>query len=173
MTLNLRHISFKRALEAAKEMSGLTNEEITNRSGLDAASVARYFNPNDSYEPSPQKIPNLCRALGNTITADWVSAQVEDMKPKHRIHDVAGLTDAVMQTTTNNGKLVGLAREIIADGNITPEEAKALQAKLKKNGLYVLNMAESLEPLAAGERGQIYRPGVQGPVNVEMQGEPQ
>ena len=76
MSMNLRHMGFNEALDAAKQRSGLTNEAIANRSSLSTAAVSRYFNKYDDYTPSPELIPLLCRALGNTIIADWIAAQV-------------------------------------------------------------------------------------------------
>ena len=73
MSMNLRHMGFNEALDAAKQRSGLTNEAIANRSSLSTAAVSRYFNKYDDYTPSPELIPVLCRALGNTIIADWIA----------------------------------------------------------------------------------------------------
>ena len=86
MSMNLRHMGFNEALDAAKQRSGLTNEAIANRSSLSTAAVSRYFNKYDDYTPSPELIPLLCRALGNTIIADWIAAQVEDMHGNEHHH---------------------------------------------------------------------------------------
>ena len=53
MSMNLRHMGFNEALDAAKQRSGLTNEAIANRSSLSTAAVSRYFNKYDDYTPSP------------------------------------------------------------------------------------------------------------------------
>ena len=105
MSMNLRHMGFNEALDAAKQRSGLTNEAIANRSSLSTAAVSRYFNKYDDYTPSPELIPLLCRALGNTIIADWIAAQVEDMHPATNITTTEDLTRAVMQATENTGIL--------------------------------------------------------------------
>ena len=49
MSMNLRHMGFNEALDAAKQRSGLTNEAIANRSSLSTAAVSRYFNKYDDY----------------------------------------------------------------------------------------------------------------------------
>ena len=41
MSMNLRHMGFNEALDAAKQRSGLTNEAIANRSSLSTAAVSQ------------------------------------------------------------------------------------------------------------------------------------
>lgn len=120
MSMNLRHMGFNEALDAAKQRSGLTNEAIANRSSLSTAAVSRYFNKYDDYTPSPELIPLLCRALGNTIIADWIAAQVEDMHPATNITTTEDLTRAVMQATENTGILNKKTLDAVADGELSP-----------------------------------------------------
>ena len=145
MSMNLRHMGFNEALDAAKQRSGLTNEAIANRSSLSTAAVSRYFNKYDDYTPSPELIPLLCRALGNTIIADWIAAQVEDMHPATNITTTEDLTRAVMQSPENT-----------ADGELSPSEAATIQAQFRANAKWNNEAADALDPLAGG---QVYRHG--------------
>ena len=147
MSMNLRHMGFNEALDAAKQRSGLTNEAIANRSSLSTAAVSRYFNKYDDYTPSPELIPLLCRALGNTIIADWIAAQVEDMHPATNITTTEDLTRAVMQATENTG---------ILNGELSPSEAATIQAQFRSNAKWNNEAADALDPLAGG---QVYRHG--------------
>ncbi|WP_302981629.1 helix-turn-helix domain-containing protein [Bilophila wadsworthia] len=156
MSMNLRHMGFNEALDAAKQRSGLTNEAIANRSSLSTAAVSRYFNKYDDYTPSPELIPVLCRALGNTIIADWIAAQVEDMHPATNITTTEDLTRAVMQATENTGILNKKTLDAVADGELSPSEAVAIQAQFRANAKWNNEAADALDPLAGG---QAYRHG--------------
>lgn len=147
---SLRHRSFKETLVEAKRLSKLTNTEISNMSGIQEAKVARYFSLYDRYMPSPEKIPALCRALGNTLIAEWVFTQVQEMNPKMEIVSIPDLTKAVMRATENTGKLNTLAIQAAEDGILSKEEAQDLQAQLFQNGKWNFKAAEALEPVARG-----------------------
>ena len=148
MSMNLRHMGFNEALDAAKQRSGLTNEAIANRSSLSTAAVSRYFNKYDDYTPSPELIPLLCRALGNTIIADWIAAQVEDMHPATNITTTEDLTRAVMQATENTGILNKKTLDAVADGELSPSEAATIQAQFRANAKWNNEAADALDPLA-------------------------
>lgn len=65
------------AMRHAKDVSGLTAEEIAAAAGLSAAVVRRYLQRGDGYEPGLSKIPALCRAMHNTVLIQWQQAQLE------------------------------------------------------------------------------------------------
>lgn len=65
------------ALRHAKDVSGLTAEEIARRAGLPARVVRSYLDRGADYEPGLGKLPGLCRALGNRVLLDWLAAQCE------------------------------------------------------------------------------------------------
>lgn len=145
---SLKHMSFKQALVYARALSGMTKEDIAEVAELPPASVARYFQQNDYYSPSPNLIPALCRAMGNTILADWITAQIEEMRPAQTIDGIDTLTQKVMGSTVNNGDLARLTRDVVSDGIITAEEAKALIGRIKANIKYLQELESGLEPLA-------------------------
>lgn len=162
---SLKHMSFKQALIYAKTLSGMTKEEIGEAADLQPASVARYFQQNDHYAPSPALIPALCRAMGNTILADWIAAQIEEMRPAQTIDGIDTLTQKVMGSTVNNGDLARLTREVVSDGIITIEEAKSLIGRVKANIKYLQELEAGLEPLA----GHVMRGGKWECVKVPQQ----
>ncbi|WP_165177514.1 phage regulatory CII family protein [Desulfovibrio sp. ZJ369] len=65
------------AIRHAKDVSGLTAEEIGAAAGLSAAVVRRYLQRGDGYDPGLSKIPALCRAMHNTVLIQWQQAQLE------------------------------------------------------------------------------------------------
>ena len=145
---NLRHATFKKTLVFAKLMSGMTNEEISEASGISGAQIARYFQENDAYSPAPALIPVLCRALRNTVLVDWLNAQVAELRPETTIQTVQDLSMAVMRATQNTGDLNSKTLAAIVDGQISQQEARALQAQFRKNGNWNHEAADALEPLS-------------------------
>lgn len=148
---NLHHATFKQALVYAKLLSHMTNEEISEASGISLAQIARYFQENDSYSPSPALIKPLCRAMGNFVLVDWQNAQVEELRDVPAITTALDLTLAVMEATKNTGTLNAKTAEVLADGKITAEEAKALQAQFRANAMENFRAADALEALAGGK----------------------
>lgn len=160
---NLRHASFKQTLLEAKEVAKekfaprgikVTNQFIANRSGLDAPSVARYFSEHDDYLPSPEKLPALCRALENTLLADWAQAQVEDMQSAAPLTGVITLGQAALQATENTGKLAAKVNAVLADGQVDQGEALWVQGRVRENIKYLETLDASLDAIASGKAGQ-------------------
>lgn len=142
---NLHHATFKQALSYAKLLSGMTNEEITEASGISLARIARYFQENDAYSPSPALIKPLCRAMGNLVLVDWFNAQVEELRDVPAFTTALELTLAVMEATKSTGVLNAKAADVLADGKITEAEAKDLQAQFRANALENFKAADALE----------------------------
>jgi transcriptional regulator with XRE-family HTH domain len=65
------------AVRYAKELSGLTAEELASRAGISSAVMRRYLRMDDGYSPSLEMIPALCRAFGNKALLRWLSVQTE------------------------------------------------------------------------------------------------
>lgn len=145
---NFHHATFKQALVYAKALSGMTNEEIAEASGIGGPQVSRYFQEHDAYAPAPYLLPVLCRVLKNTVLVDWLNAQVAELRPATAISNAQELTMAVMRATENTGALNSKTLAAIADGILTRDEARALQAQFRKNGDWNHEAADALEPLA-------------------------
>lgn len=65
------------AMRHAKDVSGLTAEEIGRAGGISAAVVRRYLQRDEGYSPGLDRIPALCRAMRNTVLIQWQQAQLE------------------------------------------------------------------------------------------------
>lgn len=80
-----QNMSATEAMRHAKDVSGLTAEEIGAAAGVSAAVVRRYLQRGDDYTPGLDRIPDLCRAMHNTVLIQWQQAQLErqaeDMPP--------------------------------------------------------------------------------------------
>lgn len=65
------------AVRLAKDVSGLTAEEIAGEMRVSASVIRRYLQRGDDYEPNLSRIPALCRAMRNNILLSWIEAQLE------------------------------------------------------------------------------------------------
>ncbi len=74
--MELGKIPFKTALRLAKDMSGLTIEELGERTGIHTSQLFRYFS-DDDYYPSPPRIVAISKAMNTSILAEWFLAQVD------------------------------------------------------------------------------------------------
>jgi len=74
--MNLEAIDFKTILRIAWQQSGLTLEELAQKSGIPFGQIVRYVNPDDEYHPNPYKVVALSRALGTTLLVDWLYARL-------------------------------------------------------------------------------------------------
>lgn len=147
---NLSQRSFKEAIVEAKRLSKLTNTEIANMSGIQEAKVARYFSLYDKYMPSPENIPALCRALGNTLIAEWVIAQVQEAKSKTEV-SISGLTNSVRSYTESTWEINALVMEAVEEGLLPPQKAQDIQTQLFNNGRLNFKVAEALDSISRGE----------------------
>ena len=64
------------AMRHAKDVSGLTAEEIAAAIGASAGVIRRYLQRGDDYAPGLDRIPDLCRAMHNTVLIQWQQAQL-------------------------------------------------------------------------------------------------
>lgn len=80
----LKEMTAKEAIRAAKVKSGRTSPELSQRADVSVSVMKRYLNQNDPYTPSLEMLPRLCEAFGNTVMLDWAAAQLEGKKPAER-----------------------------------------------------------------------------------------
>jgi len=149
--INLRHATFNQALQYAKMLSGLTNSEIAEKSGISPANVAKYFKPNEAYYPNPCNIPALCCALGNRVLLDWQLAQMDEICHQGAISSATDLSDAAMSIADRVGQFCAVTRVHVADGKIDKHEARESQAQIADMVRQLKGMHDQLEPLASGE----------------------
>ncbi|WP_300806840.1 helix-turn-helix transcriptional regulator [uncultured Desulfovibrio sp.] len=70
------NMSWLEALQYAKEISGLTAEEIASRMFVKPSVVRRYLKNDGGYAPGLDKIPLLCLAMNNGVLLNWIEAQI-------------------------------------------------------------------------------------------------
>ena len=138
------------ALTLAKQASGLTTEEIARRSGISAHVLRRYFKPtDDGYLPSLERVPPLCRALGNAILVQWVQAQVSAAPEGPR---GAASRAEVLTEVARAGAALGDVQRVLAESEasgITPVMARELRGLLEDVSREARRAADMLRSLAA------------------------
>ena len=70
-------ISATEAMRLAKDVSGMTVEEISKASKIPAGIIRQYLERDGGYNPAIDKIPTLCRVMGNNILLSWIQAQAD------------------------------------------------------------------------------------------------
>lgn len=120
---DLKNMTAKEALRAAKETSGLTIKEIAAGIGVSAGNVKRYLKEDDPYWPSLEKFPRLYIVLGNTLLLDWLTAQIEEKSEDKR--------EAMLSSVKNAGDVLEDMRLLIEKTeNLTCWEAEGISAAL-------------------------------------------
>ena len=119
------------AMRHAKDVSGLTAEEIGAAAGLSAAVVRRYLQRDEGYSPGLDRIPDLCRAMRNTVLIQWQQAklerQAEDVPPARRRAEV--LT-AVARVAASMGDVQRRLADS-EDGGIDPACARDVRSLIQ------------------------------------------
>ncbi|MBO4316768.1 MAG: helix-turn-helix transcriptional regulator, partial [Mailhella sp.] len=124
-----RNMTAIEVLRYAKEQSGKTAEEISEAFGASTAVVTRYFRSADGYGPSLDKLPRLCKALGNTILVDWLKAQTQEADDMPAAQSRAEVLTAVARAMAALGEVSKLLVETENCG-IDPEQARAIRSGL-------------------------------------------
>ncbi len=114
--MNLKEARFKTVLRYAKDLSGMTLEELAEKTGISLSQIQRYFSDEDYY-PSPIKLVAICKALNTTLPIEWMLEQVKGSSPKwNGYHSVSKeLSDVINQIIT-----------ALEDGVITPVEKERI-----------------------------------------------
>lgn len=133
------------AMREAKAASGMTDEEIAKAANISVHAVRQYQRPRDGYAPGLDKIPTLCRVMGNNILLSWIQAQADpralgDIPPATSRAEVltavarvsATLGDA--QRRLADSELSGIdpecARDVLGLMNDVIEDCRVVMAKL-------------------------------------------
>ncbi len=146
-----RNMTATEVLRHAKEQSGKTAEEIAGALGVSIAVVTRYFRSADSYGPGLDKLPRLCKALGNTILVDWLIAQTQKREEMPAAQSRAEVLTAVARATAALGEVSKLLVET-ENGGINPEQARAIRSGLDDVKLACSVTQGMLDDLAASEK---------------------
>lgn len=65
------------AVRHAKDVSGMTVEQIARAADVPVATIRRYLERDSGYLPALERIPALCRAMGNVVIVQWIEAQLD------------------------------------------------------------------------------------------------
>lgn len=144
------NMTLKQALLLAKATAKpkMTNEDISEATGLGMENVKRYFSENDPYFPGVNKVVPLCRALGNTIIFDWMKANLADLLPSDAPMRTADLVArAAVDINAQSGRVSQVVAEVIADNEVEPHEAADLDAELAELAKSVQSARERLQPV--------------------------
>lgn len=75
--IDLEKLPFKTVLHIAKDISGLTLHEISEKTGIHMSQIKRYFSE-DEYYPSPIALVDICKALNSTLPIEWQLVRVQE-----------------------------------------------------------------------------------------------
>ncbi len=106
------------AMREAKSASGMTDEEIARAASISVHAVRQYQRPCDGYAPGLDKIPALCRAMGNNILLSWIQAQADT---RASISDIAPATSRaeVLTAVARVSATLGDAQRRLADSELS------------------------------------------------------
>lgn len=133
----------KEALREAKDVSGMTAEEIARGVGISPSHMRRYLDMSDNYGPSLAMIPELCRVMGNNILLQWQEAHAHERRaassPASSRADVlsavaaAGAALGSVQGLLSNVKIIhpANAREIRSGLSDVIAECRRVQEQLQ------------------------------------------
>ena len=137
------------ALRHAKEVSGLTTEEIAAAAGIRPAAVRRYLaQDSEDYFPGLDKLPALCRAMRNDVLIPWLAAQIGS---RGKGRQAAGRAE-VLTAVARAGAALGDVQRVLADSEasgITPVTARELRGLLEDASREARRAADMLRALAA------------------------
>ncbi|MCR5257646.1 MAG: helix-turn-helix transcriptional regulator [Desulfovibrio sp.] len=145
-----RNMTAVDAVRHAKDLSGMTAEEIATASGLGVASVTRYFRQGEDYGPSLKNIPVLCRAMGNTALVDWLLAQTGRDAPVEPAKNRAEVLTSVARAAA----ALGDASRILAGterGGIDVAKAREIRAALEEVKVACVHVQGQLQTLASSK----------------------
>ena len=119
-------ISATEAMRLAKDVSGMTVDEISKASGITVGIIRQYLERDGGYNPAIDKVPALCRAMGNNILIQWIMAQA-DTRAAHNDIPPATSRAEVLTAVARVSATLGDAQRRLADSElrgIDPECAR-------------------------------------------------
>ncbi|MFI3272125.1 MAG: helix-turn-helix transcriptional regulator [Pseudomonadota bacterium] len=140
------------AVRLAKDVSGLTSEEIARRTGVGVNAIRQYIRQDDAYTPSLERIPALCDALGNTVLLQWLEEQI---RPRQRDIPEATTRAQVLTACARVTATLGDVHRVLAEsegGGITPDRAREIRGLLHDVTQESRMAMEALKPMASAGR---------------------
>ena len=131
MKLNLDSLSLYDAIQLSVTQSGKTRDEIAAEVGWGASNANRIFS-SENYWPSLPTVARFCVACGNTLLLDWLHAQVRlgGLKFDPEPMDAASLVLSMGRMFRELGDVARVGERSVADGDISPGEARQLIGEL-------------------------------------------
>lgn len=111
-------ISATEAMRLAKDVSGMTVDEISKASGITVGIIRQYLERDGGYNPAIDKIPTLCRAMGNNILIQWIMAQA-DTRAAHNDIPPATSRAEVLTAVARVSATLGDAQRRLADSELS------------------------------------------------------
>lgn len=136
------------AIRHAKDVSGMTTEEIAAAAGIRPAAVRRYLaQDSEDYFPGLDKIPALCRAMRNDVLIQWLQAQIGS---RDTVPSATSRADVLTAAARAAASLGDVQRTLVdtADGGITPFRARELRSQLRDVVLDCQHLQDMLLELA-------------------------
>ncbi len=120
--MNLEALDFKTVLRVAWKQSGLTLEELAQKSGIPFGQIVRYINPDDDYHPNPYKVVALSRALNTTLLIDWFYAQTR----------TENYFNGYFKTTKEITDVINELTKALEDGKVSEYERRKLLTEVEE-----------------------------------------
>lgn len=137
------------AIRHAKDVSGMTADEIAAAAGIRPAAVRRYLAmDSDDYFPGLDKIPALCRAMHNDVLLQWLQAQIASRKLTKQAASRAEVLTAAARAAASLGDVQRTLADT-ADSGITPFRARELRSQLRDVVLDCQHLQDMLLELAS------------------------
>lgn len=178
----LENMTATQALRVAKDLSGLTNEEIAEQLGVKG--VGSYFSDTTKDYPSFPLLAKFCAILRSSIPIEWLDAQYElHLKELHGerakpedVGDRPGVSlvmDNLMKAMTECTASVALMRELTnAKLEITESDAKTVDTTIMKAMRSLTVASQELRGTAVSAQYRDYdKPLFRNPT-LEYRGEP-
>ena len=96
----------------------MTVEEISKASKIPAGIIRQYLERDGGYNPAIDKIPTLCRAMGNNILIQWIMAQA-DTRAAHNDIPPATSRAEVLTAVARVSATLGDAQRRLADSELS------------------------------------------------------
>ncbi|TVM35633.1 hypothetical protein [Oceanidesulfovibrio marinus] len=160
----LSHLTGKQVLRLAKDTSGQTNEEISERYGL--AGVGCYFSDSSKDYPSYPLLPKLCAVMRSRLPLDWLEAKYQQHM-REMYGDGESASDApasisevmdllVKAQAEGAAAMVSLRGNTNADQSITAAQSKDVEKTVMRVMATYSRALEGLGAIAVSADYQTY-----------------
>ena len=113
------------AFRLALEISGKSEKEVAENMGYEFSNCHRVFSTEDYYT-SYEKLPRMCKVLGNNIIIMWLIAQADKAldEPSYEKVDCPALLKDAAELFKKTSAVGKEASEAIGDNKLEPHELR-------------------------------------------------